>query len=69
MVAATQHDKFALLDYARIKSQGLRTAREGVRWHLVEPKPGRYDFSSVLPIIQAAEATDARVGENQWLRR
>src|SRR3954454_16358525 len=61
MVAATQHDRFALQDYARIKSQGLRTAREGIRWHLVERKPGRYDFSSVLPIIQAAEATDTQV--------
>lgn len=61
MVAATEHDKFALLDYARIKSRGMRTAREGIRWHLVEQRPGRYDFASVRPILQAAEATDTQV--------
>lgn len=61
MVAATEHDKFALLDYARIKSRGLRTAREGIRWHLVEQTPGRYDFSSVRPILQAAQATNTQV--------
>jgi beta-glucosidase/6-phospho-beta-glucosidase/beta-galactosidase len=61
MVAATEHDKFAMLDYARIKSLGLRTAREGIRWHLVEQTPGRYDFSSVRPILQAAQATETQV--------
>ncbi len=61
MIAATEHDKFARLDYERIRSQGLRVAREGVRWHLVEKAPGRYDFSSVLPILEAAQATDTQV--------
>jgi len=61
MVAATGHDKFAMSDYARIKSHGLRAAREGIRWHLVEQTPGRYDFSSVRPILQAAEATNTQV--------
>ncbi len=61
MIAATRHDAFALLDYARIRAQGIRTAREGIRWHLVEQTPGRYDFSSVRPIIQAAQATETQV--------
>jgi len=60
-IAATQHDRFAHLDYARLQKQGLRVAREGVRWHLVEATPGRYDFSSVLPIIRAARATGTQV--------
>lgn len=61
LVAATRHDQFAQLDYRRFQEQGLRVAREGVRWHLVEAKPRRYDFSSVLPIVQAARATGTQV--------
>jgi len=61
LIAATAHDRFALADYERLKAQGIRVAREGVRWHLVEAKPGRFDFSSVLPIVQAARATDTQI--------
>lgn len=61
LIAATKHDQFADQDYRRFQEQGLRVAREGVRWHLVEAKPGHYDFSSVLPIVQAASATDTQV--------
>ncbi len=61
MIAATQHEKFALQDYQRIQSQGMRAAREGIRWHLVEQIPGRYDFSSVRSILQAAESTGTQV--------
>ncbi len=39
----------------------LRVAREGVRWHLVEQTAGHYDFSSVRPILQAAQATGTQV--------
>ncbi len=59
LVAATGHDQHAAADYRRLRAIGIATAREGVRWHLVEPTPGRYDFGSVLPIIRAAE--EARV--------
>ena len=51
LIAATRHDEFAHLDYLRLQRQGMRVVREGVRWHLVESAPGRYDFSSVLPIL------------------
>src|SRR2546423_8026307 len=61
LIAATQHDKFAQLDYTRLQRQGIRLAREGVRWHLVEAAPGHYDFSSVLPIVRAARATGTQV--------
>lgn len=60
-IAATEHDRFARADYARLRGQGLRVAREGVRWHLVERRPGRYDFSSVLPVVRAARAAGAQV--------
>lgn len=61
MIAATQHDNLALQDYHRINEQGIRVAREGVRWHLVEQRPGHYDFSSVRSVIAAAETTRTQV--------
>jgi len=61
LVAATKHDEFAFSDYKRLQEQGMRMAREGVRWHLVETKPGHYDFSSAMPIVQAARATETQV--------
>ena len=61
LIAATAHDRFADQDYQRLQRQGMRVAREGVRWHLVESKRGHYDFSSVLPIVRAARATGTDV--------
>jgi beta-glucosidase/6-phospho-beta-glucosidase/beta-galactosidase len=61
MIAATAHDRFAAADYARMKSVGMRTAREGVRWHRVETSPGRHDFSSCLPMVRAAHAAGIQV--------
>ncbi|MEG3966657.1 beta-glucosidase [Microcoleus sp. T2B6] len=54
VTAATGHDKFAAADYQRLQQQGIYTVREGLRWHLIEQTPGKYDFSSSLPIIRAA---------------
>ena len=61
LIASTAHDRYAQKDYQRLREQGLRFAREGVRWHLVETTPGRYDFSSVLPIVRAARLTHTQV--------
>ncbi len=60
-IAATRHDDLALQDYLRLQREGIRVAREGVRWHLVEPVPRHYDFSSVLSIVQAARTTGTQV--------
>jgi hypothetical protein len=40
---------------------GIHTAREALRWHLIEPAQGRFDWSSVLPIIRAAREADVEV--------
>lgn len=61
MVAATCHDQRARQDYTLLQGQGIRTVREGLRWHLIERVPGRYDFSSVLPILHAARETGTQV--------
>jgi len=41
-------------DYERIKALGILTAREGLRWHLIEAQRGQYDFSSAMPFFEAA---------------
>jgi beta-glucosidase/6-phospho-beta-glucosidase/beta-galactosidase len=53
MVSATQHDKLVNEDYARLADWGIRTVREGARWHLIETTTG-FDFSSLKPVLQAA---------------
>jgi len=54
-IAATRHDTFARLDYLRLLERGMRTAREGLRWHLIEASAGKYDFASALGLVRAAD--------------
>ena len=61
LLAATGHDRFAAQDYGRLLPFGLRTARDGLRWHLVESTPGRYDWSSFLPMLRAASEYGVQV--------
>lgn len=61
LIAATGHDRLAAADYARARDFGMETVRDGVRWHLVESSPGRYDFSSLLPQVRAARDTGVPV--------
>ena len=61
LLAATAHDRHAAADYRRLRAQGIHTARDGVRWHLIERTPGRYDFSSLLPLVRAARQTGVQV--------
>jgi hypothetical protein len=61
LIASTQHDRFAAQDFARLKEIGIQTAREGIRWHLIEPQRGSFDFSSVAPIMDAAQKAEIQV--------
>jgi beta-glucosidase/6-phospho-beta-glucosidase/beta-galactosidase len=61
MVHATQHDRFVCDDYARLRDVGIATARDTVRWHLVEQTPRSYDFSSLAPFVEAAANRDVEV--------
>src|SRR5689334_18533623 len=61
LIAATKHDEFAELDYTRLLNLGMRTARDGVRWHLIEREPFRYDFSSLEKQIQAIQNTGIQI--------
>jgi polysaccharide biosynthesis protein PelF len=61
VIAATGHDLHATADYGQLAQLGIRTVRDGLRWHLIEASPGRYDFSSFLPMLRAAQATGTQV--------
>ncbi|WP_152046272.1 glycosyltransferase [Aureimonas psammosilenae] len=61
MIAASYHDRFAEHDYAALRSHGIATVRDGLRWHLIEPEPGRYDWSSLDAQLGAAKATGVQV--------
>ncbi|MFC6667531.1 beta-glucosidase [Deinococcus radiopugnans] len=61
VIDATAHDRFAQQDYDRLAASGLRTARDGLRWHLIERLPGEYDFASALNQVQAAHAAGVQV--------
>ena len=61
LISATHHDIHAADDYRRLREHGIATARDGVRWHLIEQRPGHYDWSSVLPMLRAARATGIQI--------
>jgi beta-glucosidase/6-phospho-beta-glucosidase/beta-galactosidase len=61
LVASTAHDRFAREDYERLSALGILTAREGIRWHLIEREPRRFDFATVRPILEAARAAGVEV--------
>jgi hypothetical protein len=61
LIAATAHDVHVAADYRRLRESGIATAREGLRWHLIERSPGHYDFSSALPQVRAARDLDIQV--------
>jgi hypothetical protein len=60
MIRATQHDLQVETDYANLRKMGIRTARDGVRWHLIE-RGGLFDFSSLAPMVDAAVKHDIQV--------
>jgi beta-glucosidase/6-phospho-beta-glucosidase/beta-galactosidase len=61
VIAATGHDRLCAEDYALLASLGVRTVRDGLRWHLIETSPGVYDWSSFLPLLLAASSTGTQV--------
>ncbi|HEY2867820.1 MAG TPA: hypothetical protein VGJ02_12070, partial [Pyrinomonadaceae bacterium] len=61
LIAATRHDEFAEEDYARLMELELHGCRDGVRWHLIEPEPLKYDFGSLKNQILAAKSTGIQV--------
>ena len=61
LIRATGHDKHVRQDYRICAELGFRTIRDGLRWHLIEKSPGKYDWSSWLPALEAAEEFGVQV--------
>jgi len=61
LIRATGHDKHVLEDYRLCKRFGFGTIRDGARWHLIGKTHGKYDWSSWLPMIEAAEEVGIQV--------
>ena len=61
LIEATRHAEFAVADYERLMHHGMLTARDGVRWHLIESAPFHYDFSSLKPLVSASNQTGLEI--------
>ena len=61
MTTDLQHDRFCAEDYCSLKKAGILTARDGLRWHLIERAPGCYDWSSWIPMLEAARKEQMQV--------
>jgi beta-glucosidase/6-phospho-beta-glucosidase/beta-galactosidase len=61
LLAATRHDRLAAQDYQQLADFGIRSVRDGLRWHLIEASAGRYDWSSFLPMLHASRDTDVQI--------
>jgi beta-glucosidase/6-phospho-beta-glucosidase/beta-galactosidase len=53
MLTITQHNSQVLADYELLRSFDIRTVRDGTIWPQIE-RSGAYDFSSLLPMLDAA---------------
>jgi beta-glucosidase/6-phospho-beta-glucosidase/beta-galactosidase len=61
LIRATGHDRHVRQDYEQCAELGFRTIRDGLRWHLIEKAPGKYDWSSWLPALEAAQEAGLQV--------
>ena len=66
LIQSTRHDEFARSDYELLQRHGMSTARDGLRWHLIEQSPGRLDFSSAIPMFRAARDSGMQVIWDLW---
>lgn len=58
---STRHGELADEDYRRLRSIGIRAARDGVSWVKVARPGGDYDFASVGALARAADRQGIRV--------
>ncbi|WP_380784681.1 glycosyltransferase [Sphingomonas sp. R86521] len=61
VIAASHHDVHAEHDYRALAQHGILTVRDGLRWHLIEREPGRYDWSSLERQCAGAAAAGTEV--------
>lgn len=60
-VVSSKHDLYCEQDYALLQSAGVRTVRDALRWHRIEPTQGEYDWSTFTAMLHAAHRTNTQV--------
>ncbi|MBW3617998.1 MAG: beta-galactosidase, partial [Proteobacteria bacterium] len=65
-VVGQDHDRFVASDYAAMAAHGLQTVRDGLRWHLIEPAPGRYEWDGWRAMLRAAREAGVQVVWDLW---
>jgi glycosyltransferase involved in cell wall biosynthesis len=60
LIASTGHGSNAAGDYRQLSGFGIRTVRDGLRWHLID-QGDQYDWSSALTMLRAASETGTQV--------
>jgi beta-glucosidase/6-phospho-beta-glucosidase/beta-galactosidase len=66
LLRSTRHDELAASDYRLLQRHGIFTARDALRWHLIEAAPSVYDFSSATGMLKAARDTRMQVIWDLW---
>ncbi|MCC2624149.1 MAG: hypothetical protein K0R14_22 [Burkholderiales bacterium] len=61
LINSTLHDMYVHEDYSNLKAHEIHTIRDGLRWHLIESRPGYYDWSSFLPMLRASISNKMQV--------
>lgn len=62
LLQATGHAAHCLADYRQVKSLGMKTVRDGIRWHLIEPAGSNSrTWDSFLPMLRASRETGVEV--------
>jgi hypothetical protein len=54
LLQGTKHDLFAREDFQALRGLGIHWARDGLRWHIAEPRPGKFCWKSWQPLLDAA---------------
>ncbi|ANN72154.1 beta-glucosidase [Bordetella bronchialis] len=61
LLESTGHASHALSDYRALAEYGMRTVRDGLRWHRIEQPDGSFDWRSAMAQIEAAAASGTQV--------
>jgi beta-glucosidase/6-phospho-beta-glucosidase/beta-galactosidase len=61
LLESTGHARLFEYDYRALTKHGIRAARDGFRWHLIEESAGAYSWSSIIPMLKAARDNDVQV--------
>jgi hypothetical protein len=61
VIAGSRHDLHCVEDYQLLAQSDVRSVRDGLRWHLIEAVPGFYDWSSLMPMLEAANQNGMQI--------